>query len=121
MEAGAAFGQVCHYIHLNPVRAGLVAPNKALDYPWSSLPAWPGNDRPLWLESAVVLSEAGGLPDTRGGWKKYADYLEFLATDPEKKRTSWRRSSAAGGAWVAGSSKRKCAERRPSAARIWTG
>ena len=86
LEPGAAFGQVCHYIHLNPVRAGLVAPDKAVDYPWSSLPQWSDKARPKWLESSVVLSEAGGLPDSRAGWKKYLDYLEFLATDPGKKK-----------------------------------
>ena len=86
LERGAALGQVCHYIHLNPVRAGLVTPDKAVDYPWSSLPRWTDKARPQWLESAVVMDEAGGLPDARAGWKKYGDYLEFLATDRGKKK-----------------------------------
>lgn len=86
LEPGAALGQVCHYIHLNPVRAGVVAPEKALDYPWSSLPPFAGKDRPAWLEASTVLSEAGGLPDTKAGWRKYLDYLEFLATDAGQKK-----------------------------------
>jgi REP element-mobilizing transposase RayT len=28
VEPGMPFGQVCHYIHLNPVRAGVVPPEK---------------------------------------------------------------------------------------------
>ena len=41
------------YLHLNPVRAGLVSPGRGeavVDYPWSSLPgyAW-GNVQPGWL------------------------------------------------------------------------
>ena len=29
VEEGAALGQVCHYLHLNPVRAGVVLPAKS--------------------------------------------------------------------------------------------
>lgn len=86
LEPGAAFGQVCHYIHLNPVRAGLAKPDRAAEYPWSSLSRWTDKDRPQWLEAAVVLGEAGSLPDSRAGWRKYSEYLEFLATDPGKKK-----------------------------------
>lgn len=86
LEPGPAFGLVCHYIHLNPVRAKLVSPEKAVDYRWSSLPHWTDRARPPWLEPSVVLGESGGLPDTKAGWKKYLDYLEFLATDPSSKK-----------------------------------
>jgi putative transposase len=86
LEPGPALGQVCHYIHLNPVRAGLVEPAKAAEYPWSSLPHWTRKDRPAWLEPAVVLGEAGELTDSKVGWRKYGEYLEFLATDPGEKK-----------------------------------
>lgn len=81
VEPGHALGQVAHYVHLNPVRAGLVAAHEAAKYPWSSLPWWTRKDRPDWLEAATVLGEAGGLPDNAKGWGKYRAYLEFLATD----------------------------------------
>ncbi len=32
-------------IHLNPVRASVVAPEKAVDFPWSGLPQW---NAPCW-------------------------------------------------------------------------
>jgi REP element-mobilizing transposase RayT len=83
---GHALGQVCHYIHLNPVRAGLCEPAKALDYPWSSLPKFAGRSRSDWLEARTVLLEAGDLPDSAAGWRNYAQYLEFLATDPLAQR-----------------------------------
>jgi putative transposase len=86
LEPGEALGQVCHYIHLNPVRAGAVSPAKAVEYPWSSLPIWPSKTRPTWMEASVVLEEAGGLPDTKAGWNKYLNYLGFLATDAGKKK-----------------------------------
>lgn len=85
-EPGHVFGQICHYIHLNPVRAGVVAPAEAIKYPWSSLPKWTDRKRPAWLCPATVLAQAGGLPDTRAGWTQYQTYLEFLATDVEMKR-----------------------------------
>ena len=38
VEPGHAFAQVCHYIHLNPVRARLVSPAQAVKYATGSLP-----------------------------------------------------------------------------------
>jgi len=85
-EPGHAFAQVCHYIHLNPVRARMVEAAKAAEYPWSSLRRFRLKTRPAWLEPATVLREAGGLPDTAHGWKKYAAYLEYMATDDIKRK-----------------------------------
>lgn len=85
-EPGHAFAQVCHYIHLNPVRARMVETGNAAQYQWSSLRQFPLRTRPAWLEPATVLREAGGLPDTAHGWKKYAAYLEYLATDDIERR-----------------------------------
>ena len=81
VEPGRALGRVCHYIHLNPVRAGIVEASDAGEYRWSSLRHFPLSDRPVWLEPTTVLREGGRLPDTCGGWKRYRAYLEFLATD----------------------------------------
>ena len=86
VEPGPALGQVCHYIHLNPVRAGVVPASGAGRYPWGSLSKWSGKDRPSWLEPATVLREAGDLPDRPSGWKRYLDYLEFMATDRPAQR-----------------------------------
>jgi len=86
VEPGYALAQVCHYIHLNPVRAGIVRSNAAGHHPWSSLPKFTAKARPDWLEASVVLHEAGELPDTPRGWRKYQEYLEFLAESiPAKK------------------------------------
>ena len=85
-EPGHAFAQVCHYIHLNPVRAHIVEAAHARKYRWSSLRSFSASTRPAWLESSTVLREVGDLPDTRTGWKKYAAYLEFLATDDVERK-----------------------------------
>ena len=99
VEPGEALGRVCHYIHLNPVRAKLVKPSKAVKYPWSSLPKFPA-DRPEWLEPATVLAEAGGLPDTPRGWQKYLNYLEFLAEDEPSRKSLVAESISRG--WCVG-------------------
>ena len=78
---GHALGQVCHYIHLNPVRAGLCKPDAVASYLTSSLPKLVGRNRPGWLDGATVLAESGALPDSPAGWKRYLAYLEFLAED----------------------------------------
>jgi putative transposase len=78
---GYALAQLCHYIHLNPIRAQLVPANEPVRYKWSSLPRMAGKDRPAWLTPATVLLDSGDLPDSPTGWKRYFEYLEFLATD----------------------------------------
>ena len=100
VEPGMPFGQVCHYIHLNPVRAGVVPPEKAVDYPWSSLPKFVSGKAPAWLTGRTVLSTAGDLPDTAAGWRKYQQYLEFLATDPGAKKELVARRMSRG--WCVG-------------------
>jgi len=86
VEPGEAFGQVCHYIHLNAVRAGVVPAERVLEYPWSSLPKFSRRGRPSWLAPETVLRQAGGLADTAAGWRKYRDYLVWLATDDAARR-----------------------------------
>ena len=86
VEPGYFLGQVCHHIHLNPVRAGRMALGKVQEYRWSSLAQFPRKGRPHWLYPGTVLAEAGGLRDTRAGWRKYCGYLERLATDKELLR-----------------------------------
>jgi REP element-mobilizing transposase RayT len=115
VEPGNAFGQVCHYIHLNPVRAGVVPAAKAVEYPWSSLPKFAGKDRLEWLDGSTVLAAAGGLPDTAAGWKKYLEYLEFLATDAgaQKELVAARMSRG----WCLGGAEFKREMRREAAQR----
>ena len=82
VEEGGPLGQVCHYIHLNPVRAGIVTAERLREYRYSSywylgLP----KARPKCLDLHTALLEAGGLANTSVGRKKYGDYLAWQATD----------------------------------------
>jgi REP element-mobilizing transposase RayT len=82
VEEGEALGMLCHYIHLNPVRAGLVPVSRLAEYRHSSL--WylaQGKRRPGFLRCGTALAEAGGLADTPAGWRAYADYLAWQAAE----------------------------------------
>ena len=67
------------YVHLNPVRAGLLAPQQPLQaYPWSSYPLYlqePAR-RPGWLRVDRVLGEWGIPTDSSAGRQEFAGRME---------------------------------------------
>jgi putative transposase len=72
--------KVCDYIHLNPVRAKLLTPEKALkEYPWSSYPFYllAPTQRPTWLEPRPLMGEKGVQIDNTSGRQR----LEMLMED----------------------------------------
>ena len=103
VEAGPALGSVCHYIHLNPVRAGLVSVEQLANHRHSSY--WYLSrkaDRPAFLQPGVALTEPCRLGDDAQGWQAYAQYLAWQATEgPAGKTPAYVRLSrgwALGGA-----------------------
>ncbi len=70
---------VCDYVHLNPVRAGLLAPEEPLEsYAWTSYPVYvrePGR-RPAWLRVDRLLGEWGIPADTPAGRREFAGRVE---------------------------------------------
>jgi REP element-mobilizing transposase RayT len=89
VEEGAALGQVCHYIHLNPVRAGAVAVARLREYRHSSYwYLWEKRQRPVFLDPTVALADAGGLADNRQGWQAYGAYLAWQAEEGPAGNTS---------------------------------
>jgi putative transposase len=87
MVEPGGLGAVCHYIHLNPVRAGRCPVEQLAQWPWSSF-RWlmrPGV-RPAWYQAEAALAHAGGLRDTAAGRRKYLDYLAWLAEDERAKK-----------------------------------
>jgi hypothetical protein len=85
------FTTLSSYIHLNPVRAGML-PSVEGDlsrYPWSSYPFYIRKaKRPAWLKAERVL-KALGLSDTSSGRVKYRRYIEkkvLEVLDPERAR-----------------------------------
>ena len=71
-----------HYIHLNPVRAGLCPVDSLSEYRWSS--HWylaRKSARPPSMQLGTCLAGAGGLKDTPTGHRKYGEYLAWLQED----------------------------------------
>ena len=70
---------VCDYVHLNPVRAGLLRPeDRLVAYPWSSL-VWYGaarEYRPGWIRVDRLLGEHGIGKDTAAGRLEFERRME---------------------------------------------
>jgi len=70
---------VCDYVHLNPVRAGLIAAEGELvDYAWSSYPEYlkPPKQRPEWLRVDRLLGEMGIRRDSAAGRREFREVME---------------------------------------------
>ena len=80
-------GAVCHYIHLNPVRARIVTPSTVAQWPWTSLTSLIDiRQRPAWYSPDPALAHAGALDDTPAGRRRYLLYLEWLQEDNAGKK-----------------------------------
>ena len=75
VEADEYAAELSRYIHLNPIRAGMVS--KPEEHPWSSYHAYVGNAAaPEWLNTEFILgSFAGSAVNAR---KKYQFFVEDL-------------------------------------------
>jgi putative transposase len=66
------------YVHLNPVRAGIVTLEQLKSYPWTSYrKLWTTGDRgPLTI--GLALESFHGIKDERVGWNLYEESLRLL-------------------------------------------
>ena len=78
VEPGRALARVCDYIHLNPVRAGVVAVQELATFRLSSFYRYTKMHPPRWLDSAQFLDEAGELRADRRGWNEYLLHLSRI-------------------------------------------
>jgi putative transposase len=70
---------VCHYVHLNPARAKLIAPEEPLRaYRWSSFGEYlkPAAHRPVWLRVDRLLGELGIPKDSAAGRGQFEELTE---------------------------------------------
>lgn len=98
-EPGPCFWALMDYIHLNPVRAGIVHERDGLEaHAWSSLRSYLGSPgkRPAWLETAKGF-EVCGCADTAAGRREFLGLLE--------KRVDWRKPVDVGTSFPAGEGK----------------
>ncbi len=77
-----AIGPVCYYIHLNPVRAGLVEAGELQSYSSSSFhQLWYPSKRWPFVNYETGLEYAGGVADNEAGRRRYRQYLAAVAGD----------------------------------------
>lgn len=82
VEEESYLGALLHYVHLNPVRAGMLDVTDLREYRWSSF--WylhHPSKRPAFMDVSGCLEAAGGLSDTSAGRRKYREYLAWLSAD----------------------------------------
>ena len=87
IEPGKSLGAVCHYIHLNPIRAKMMSMDELATWEGCSL-RWlmkPGV-RADWFSPDAALSHPMQLADTPAGRRSYKDYLTWLATDESAQK-----------------------------------
>ena len=88
-RAGEYLRVVCDYVHLNPVRAGMIGSDAAVtSYPWSSCAYYlrAPRQRPGWLRTDRLLGEHGIVRDGLAGRREFGRRMEALreeANDPE--------------------------------------
>jgi hypothetical protein len=97
-----AVGPVCHYIHLNPVRAKLADCGDLQSYEVSSFARlWYPKKRRGYENFELCLEAAGGLKDDPRGRRLYRDYLAWLSEeDSERKRLGFDQMCRG---WIKGS------------------
>jgi len=87
IEPGKHLGAVCHYIHLNPIRAKMMT--------MDDLTAWDGcslrwlmrqRERAPWFDPSPALAHPMELPDTPAGRDLYKNYLTLLSTNPSAQK-----------------------------------
>jgi REP element-mobilizing transposase RayT len=102
VEDGERLGMLCHYIHLNPVRAQVCRAEHLGQWPWTSL-RWMLQPklRPSWYDPTDALLHAGDLADTKAGWRNYLAYLGWLHEDEAARKAACFDRMSKG--WVIGS------------------
>ncbi len=90
VETMTGLAGVVDYIHLNPVRAGIVEPIQLASFRWSSLRKFLRGPKPAGLVAEGFLA-ARGLTDSEAGWASYVQQLQGLANDAaEQERMGFK-------------------------------
>ena len=101
VEPGTALCEVVNYIHLDPVRAGIVRIGHVADYSFSSLPKFLRRKREKVLHCKDWLNDLGRIEDKAAGWREYLELLrQSHTTDSEKIQKRRKRLSRG---WCIGS------------------
>jgi REP element-mobilizing transposase RayT len=99
VENAIHLARVIDYIHLNPVRAGIVSAEHIADFEPSSLNRFVSRRAPAWMSGAEFLEQAG-LSDSTSGWSRYVEGLTAVAMNPKGDARMTRGAYSAG--WAIG-------------------
>ena len=102
VEPGEHLANLVDYIHLNPVKAGIVTLDQLGQFRWSSYRYFnrPLKERPAFLSCKDWLG-VSGLEDSPAGWKEYHKHLEWVySKDRRPQKESLGRLTHG---WVRGS------------------
>jgi len=90
VEPGEHLAQLVDYVHLNPVRAGIVSLEQLAQFRWSSFRQFTRVrlGRPAWLVCEEWLRTAGELVDTPAGWTSYHEHLTWLMADEGRQKAA---------------------------------
>ena len=83
---GGYLKTVCDYVHLNPVRAGILRKEERLIcYPWSSMPWYVAarEHRPCWMRVDRLLGEHGIGADKENGRQEFERRMELRRLEEE--------------------------------------
>ncbi|MEY3852999.1 MAG: hypothetical protein RI910_1979 [Verrucomicrobiota bacterium] len=85
--AGPLAARKIDYVHLNPVRAGIVTLEGLRDYRWTSYRTLRRPDQRGDLTLGQALSSMHGLRDDSAGWDAYEERLRFVLATDERPAT----------------------------------
>ena len=85
VEDSAALVRVVDYIHLNPVRAKIVAVENVGSFRWSSLRRFLSQAAPGWLNACRWMGHLG-LQSDQDGWREYVRRLAEVAVTSDPTR-----------------------------------
>ncbi len=116
-SAGPLSARKIDYVHLNPVRAGIVTLEELADFRWTSYRALRRPNQRGELTLGLALTSMHGLLDEPAGWDAYEERLRFVlategrpATDEElfglvRKEKAGRRTDGGFSPAIAGKSR----------------
>lgn len=73
VQSGTYFRRLVRYVHLNPVRAGII--QRPEEYLWSSYRAYIGKDSYAWLNRDLVLDSFGG--ESESSVQRLSNYTQM--------------------------------------------
>ena len=100
LEDFGVLARVVDYIHLNPVRAKVVTPERVAEYRWSSLPRFLRGPRFDDMTAKDWLRTRGQWREDPADWERYHQHLIVPGADVEEQKRQGLQSMSTG--WALG-------------------